>query len=302
MACRTSSRFLKACCVRVCTHQRRSDPALTSVSAFATDAEFPERLEIPLPPLEEQRRIVAEIEGYQKVLDGARQILAGYKLDSTTGLANVARRVCDSITARLSRAPKDPRRTCPRPRIVHPPRSCHERTTISDANLTEGHAEIYAERAFCKAATIATRHAAHHRRRFCCAGTGIESLTNIVAFRSSTRNADRSSAHACSQASSQICARRRRGAQQHQHRRLRELEIPLPPLSEQRRIVAELDAEAAQMEAVRALLPRFEAKIQRVLDRVWGPCKSKHPSCARWKNSISRTSSPSWSKRSRSGR
>ncbi len=32
----------------------------------------------------------------------------------------------------------------------------------------------------------------------------------------------------------------------------------------------ELDAEAAQMEAVRALLPRFEAKIQRVLDRVWG--------------------------------
>ena len=47
-------------------------------------------------------------------------------------------------------------------------------------------------------------------------------------------------------------------------------EIPLPPLSEQRRLVAELDAEAAQMDSVRALLPRFEAKIQRVLDRVWG--------------------------------
>ena len=38
----------------------------------------------------------------------------------------------------------------------------------------------------------------------------------------------------------------------------------------QRRLVAELDAEAAQMDAVRLLLPRFEAKIQRVLDRVWG--------------------------------
>jgi len=47
-------------------------------------------------------------------------------------------------------------------------------------------------------------------------------------------------------------------------------EIPLPPLPEQRRLVAELDAEAAQMDSVRALLPRFEAKIQRVLDRVWG--------------------------------
>ncbi len=48
------------------------------------------------------------------------------------------------------------------------------------------------------------------------------------------------------------------------------IEIPLPPLAEQRRIVAELDAEAAQLDSVRALLPRFEAKIQRVLDRVWG--------------------------------
>ena len=47
-------------------------------------------------------------------------------------------------------------------------------------------------------------------------------------------------------------------------------EIPLPPLTEQRRLVAELDAEAAQMDSVRSLLPRFEAKIQRVLDRVWG--------------------------------
>jgi len=45
--------------------------------------------------------------------------------------------------------------------------------------------------------------------------------------------------------------------------------IPLPPLPEQERIVAELDAEAARLEAVRGLLPAFEAKIQRVLDRVW---------------------------------
>jgi hypothetical protein len=34
--------------------------------------------------------------------------------------------------------------------------------------------------------------------------------------------------------------------------------------------MAELDAEAVQMDSVRALLPRFEAKIQRVLACVWG--------------------------------
>jgi type I restriction enzyme M protein len=34
---------------------------------------------IPLPPLEVQQQIVAEIEGYQKVIDGARLVLAGYR-------------------------------------------------------------------------------------------------------------------------------------------------------------------------------------------------------------------------------
>jgi restriction endonuclease S subunit len=61
------------------------------------------------------------------------------------------------------------------------------------------------------------------------------------------------------------------GAQQNISQQIiRDLEPPLPPLEEQRRIVAELDAEAAQIETVRALIPRFEAKIQRVMDRVCG--------------------------------
>ena len=51
---------------------------------------------------------------------------------------------------------------------------------------------------------------------------------------------------------------------------LKAIEIPLPSLEEQHRIVAELDAEVAKMEAVRSLVPHFEAKIQRVLDGVWG--------------------------------
>ncbi|HRD54333.1 MAG TPA: N-6 DNA methylase [Flavobacteriales bacterium] len=34
---------------------------------------------IPLPPLAEQEALVAEVEGYQRVIDGARQVLAHYK-------------------------------------------------------------------------------------------------------------------------------------------------------------------------------------------------------------------------------
>ena len=35
--------------------------------------------EIPVPPLDVQREIVAEIEGYQKVIDGARTVIDNYR-------------------------------------------------------------------------------------------------------------------------------------------------------------------------------------------------------------------------------
>jgi len=38
-----------------------------------------ERIQIPLPSLEMQKEIVAEIEGWQKIIDGARQVIENYK-------------------------------------------------------------------------------------------------------------------------------------------------------------------------------------------------------------------------------
>ena len=39
------------------------------------------KIQIPLPPLEVQREIVAEIEGYQKVIDGARAMIQENELN-----------------------------------------------------------------------------------------------------------------------------------------------------------------------------------------------------------------------------
>jgi len=39
-----------------------------------------EQIQIPLPPLSVQEEIVAEIESYQKIIDGARQVVENYKL------------------------------------------------------------------------------------------------------------------------------------------------------------------------------------------------------------------------------
>lgn len=48
---------------------------------------------IPLPPLEEQERIVAEVDGYRKVIEAARQVISSYKptvpIDSTWPLLAV---------------------------------------------------------------------------------------------------------------------------------------------------------------------------------------------------------------------
>jgi type I restriction enzyme M protein len=38
-----------------------------------------ESIQIPLPPLEVQKEIVAEIDGYQKVINGARAVLEQWK-------------------------------------------------------------------------------------------------------------------------------------------------------------------------------------------------------------------------------
>ena len=56
------------------------------MQAWATGGTFAEiskakfcELQIPLPPLEVQKEIVAEIEGYQKVINGARAVLDHYR-------------------------------------------------------------------------------------------------------------------------------------------------------------------------------------------------------------------------------
>ena len=51
---------------------------------------------------------------------------------------------------------------------------------------------------------------------------------------------------------------------------LKTIEIPLPPLEIQQDIVAEIEAEQALVAANRELITRFEKKIQATLARIWG--------------------------------
>jgi len=66
--------ILKSNIVQDIIAERNQGVAMPAIS-FGTLNE----IEIPLPPLEIQQKIVAEIEGYQKIIDGAKQVVNNYK-------------------------------------------------------------------------------------------------------------------------------------------------------------------------------------------------------------------------------
>lgn len=231
--------------------------------------------EIPLPPLEDQRRIVAEIEGYQKILDGARQILAGYWPDlpidpdwETTPLGEIADvklgKMLDKTKHRSGRVMPYLRNVNVRWGNIETHdllEMYFEDDELERFGLTDGDVLVCEGGEPGRAAVWDGRfpdlkyQKALHRVRF-----KIPYEPKLLVY------------FLQALAKTKEWEGRFHGATiKHFTREMFiELPVPVPPIEEQRRIVSELDAEAAQMEAVRSLLPRFEDKIQRVLDRVWG--------------------------------
>ncbi len=232
-------------------------------------------VEIPLPPLEEQRRIVAEIEGYQKVLDGARQILAGYRFQLNVAPDWESRplgEICQFIDYRGKTPEKStsgiPLITAKNIRFgfISPEPAEFVTEETYHAWMTRGFPKK-GDVLFTTEAPMGMATLIDHNNRFALAQRSIclspnpEILTGGYLCRALLCEQVQKSLEAHATGSTVLGIKASS---------LKEIEIPIPPLEEQRRIVAELDAEAVQIAAVRSLLPRFEAKIQRVLDRVWG--------------------------------
>jgi len=232
-------------------------------------------LEIPLPPLEEQRRIVAEIEGYQKVLDGARQILAGYQPDLQVDpdwemkpLGEIAE---VKLGKMLDKNKHTSGRLMPYLRNVNVRWNSIETHDLLEMYYDEDELDRFGLKAgdvlVCEGgepgrSAVWDGHLpdlkyqkALHRVRFKVPYEPKLLVYYLQALSQTKEWEDRFHGATIKHFTREMFI---------------ELPIPLPPLEEQRRIVSELDAEAAQMAAVRSLIPRFEGKIQRVLDRLWG--------------------------------
>jgi len=66
-------------CLRTSAFRLHLEQSIAGANIHNLKASIVHSFQIPLPPLEVQHQIVTEIEGYQKIIDGARQVLDNYK-------------------------------------------------------------------------------------------------------------------------------------------------------------------------------------------------------------------------------
>ena len=209
---------------------------------------------IPLPPMEVQKEIVAEIEGYQKVINGARAVLDHYRphipIHPDWPMVELGE-VCD----------------------LYQPKTITGQDLIEDgaylvfgANGVIGRYNQYNHEEAevlitCRGATCGTINKSEPKSwvtgNAMVAKPKDERLSKEFLF-SLLKGSDLGPTISGS-AQPQIT---RQG--------LAPFEIPLPPLAAQQAIVTEIEAEQALVAANRELITRFEQKIQATLSRIWG--------------------------------
>jgi type I restriction enzyme M protein len=216
--------------------------------------DYVENFQLPLPPLEMQKEIVAEIEGYQKVIDGARAVLDNYRphipIYPDWPMVQIGE-VCD----------------------LYQPKTITQQDLVEDgpylvfgANGVIGRYNQYNHEEAevlitCRGATCGAINMSEPK-----------SWVTGNAMVAKPKDERLSKAFLFSLLKGSDLGPTISGSAQPQITRqgLAPFEIPLPPLATQQAIVAEIEAEQVLVAANRELITRFEKKIQGTLVRVWG--------------------------------
>jgi type I restriction enzyme M protein len=228
---------------------------------------------IPLPPLEVQQEIVAEIEGYQKVINGARQVVDNWKpqieIDPDWPRAEVGEILEIGSGGTPSKNSREYWQNGDIPWYssgeLNDIYTKDPNSMITASGLQNSHATIFPKGSllvgmYDTAAfkmSILDRDAAFNQ-----AVCGIKpnpkvDLYFLYLYFSSKR---------------EEYLLHRVGVRQRNLNKgfIESIEIPVPSLDIQHAIVTEIEAEQTLVNANRELIARFEKKIQTILARVWG--------------------------------
>jgi type I restriction enzyme M protein len=231
-------------------------------------------LEIPLPPLDVQKEIVAEIEGYQKVIDGARAVLDNYRPfipihpDWPMVPLEVA---CDIQRGKFSHRPRNEPRfyggEYPFIQTGDVVRAANGGKIAFTQTLNEE--GLLVSKLFQPPVVVIT----------IAANIGDTAVLDfpscfpdsVVALIPKSDTDARYLEVVMRTKKQHLNDIAPQAAQKNINIEiLKTVEIPLPPLATQQAIVAEIEAEQALVGANRELITRMEKKIQATLARVWG--------------------------------
>ena len=212
------------------------------------------RYKIPLPPLEIQEEIVAETEGYQKVIDGARAVVDHYR---------------PHIPIRPDWPMVELGELCD----LYQPKTITGRDLVEDgpylvfgANGVIGRYSQYNHEEAevlitCRGATCGTVNKSEPKSWV----TG-----NAMVAKPKDKRLAKDFLFSLLKGSDLTSTISGSAQPQITRQSLAPFKIPLPPLAEQKAIVEEIETEQALVDANRELIARMEKKIQEVLARVWG--------------------------------
>ncbi|MBP9603296.1 MAG: restriction endonuclease subunit S, partial [Chromatiaceae bacterium] len=239
--------------------------------------------EIPLPPLEVQKEIVAEIEGYQKVINGARAVLDHYRphipIHSDWPMVEL-REIIDELKSGVSVNSTSKatdkgefgilKTSCVTTGIFQP----EEHKTVVPDELKRVRCPVIRNtiiisrmntEALVGANAYVDKDYPHLFLPDRLWQTVITRPDIEVRYIQTVLASD-----SCRSRISAICGGTSGSMKNIAKPQLLSIAIPLPPLSTQQAIVAEIETEQALVNANRELIARMEKKIQATLARVWG--------------------------------
>jgi len=237
--------------------------------------------QIPLPPLEVQKEIVAEIEGYQKVINGARAVLDHYRPHIPIHPDWLMVPISE-VSARITKG------SSPTWQGIEYTSSQSDVLFVTSENVGLGELLLdspkYVERRFNEIEPKSILKNGDVLTNIVGASIGRTAIFDIDADANVNQavcvirpNFDRiMSKYLMTLLNSPEFIQRLLGNSVENARAnvsmgvLGSLTIPLPPLTTQQAIVAEIEAEQALVAANRELITRFEKKIQATLARIWG--------------------------------
>ena len=230
------------------------------------------QFEIPLPPLEVQREIVTEIEGYQKVIDGARGVVENYRphiaVDPEWPLVSIQELAKPQYGFTASAQDEGDTRFI---RIT----DISEEGFLSSEEqkfiiLTSESKRLLLERGDI---LVARTGATYGKTMLFDEDYPAVFASYLIRLRFPFDMVDPYFYWAFAQSDNywnQARALTTGGGQpQFNGNAIKQVKLPLPPLSTQRAIVAELEAEQVIIKSNQELVERFEGKIQAAVARVW---------------------------------